>query len=139
MPQARKPADFLAGKTFEGKVVRLLDWPQSPKVGVFLCLPLQAGPSPMGSDMRRDGGMPPQHSCPLQVYASVLWLTVAFGLVGLPSRGLAQSPAGAAAPLQLAPVQVRSQRLGAEQVVRETSTFATTIDTSAWPVLLWDR
>src|SRR6266566_1348808 len=136
MPQARKPADFLAGKTFEGKVVRLLDWPQSPKVGVFLCLPLQAGPSPMGSNMRREGGMPSQHYCPLQVYASVLWLTVAWGLVGLPSRGLAQSSAGAAAPLQLAPVQVRSQRLGAEQVVRETSTFATTIDTSAWPVLL---
>ena len=74
--------------------------------------------------------MPPQHYCPVHVYASVFWLTVAWGLAGLPSRGLAQSPAGAAAPLQLAPVEVRSQRLGAEQIVRETSTFATTIDTS---------
>src|SRR4051794_28717452 len=130
MPQARKPADFLAGKTFEGKVVRLLDWPQSPKVGVFLCLPLQACPLLMVSYRRREGGMPPQHYRPVRVYASVLWLTVVWGLVGLPSRGLAQSPTGAAAPLQLAPVEVRSQRLGAEQVVRETSTFATTIDTS---------
>ena len=37
---------------------------------------------------------------------------------------------GAAEPLQLAPVEVRAQRLGVEQTVRETSTFATTIDTS---------
>lgn len=115
MPQARKPADFLADKTFEGKVVRLLDWPQSPKVGVFLCLPLQAGPSPIVSNMRREGGMLPKYCCPIHVYASVFWLTVAWGLVSLPSRGLAQSPVGAAAPLQLAPVEVRSQRLGAEQ------------------------
>jgi iron complex outermembrane receptor protein len=74
--------------------------------------------------------MPLQHHYPVQVYASVLLLTVALGLVSLPSRGLAQSSAGAAAPLQLAPVEVRSQRLGTEQIVRETSTFATTIDTS---------
>ena len=77
-----------------------------------------------------NGGMPPKYYCPIHVYASVLWLTVAWGLVGLPGSGLAQSPAGTAAPLQLAPVEVRSQRLGAEQIVRETSTFATTIDTS---------
>lgn len=42
----------------------------------------------------------------------------------------AQTPDSTAAPLQLAPVEVRSQRLGAEQVVRETSTFATSLDTS---------
>jgi hypothetical protein len=127
-------------------VGRLLEWPQSPKVGVFLCLPLQADPLPIVSDRRREGaplnwrpsadavagngGMPPQHSYPIHVYVSVAWLIVAWGLVSLPSRGLAQSPAGTGAPLQLAPVQVRSQRLGAEQIVRETSTFATTIDTS---------
>ena len=61
--------------------------------------------------------MPPQHSCPIHVYASVLWLTVVLGLVGLPSRGLAQSSSGAAAPLQLAPVEVCGQRLGVEQTV----------------------
>jgi hypothetical protein len=49
MPQARKPADFLAAQAFEGKVVRLLDWPQSPKVGVFLCLPFYASPLPVVS------------------------------------------------------------------------------------------
>jgi outer membrane cobalamin receptor len=74
--------------------------------------------------------MPPQHSCPVHVYASVLWLTVVWGVAGVPSPGLAQSSPDTAAPLQLAPVEVRSQRLGAEQVVRETSTFATTIDTT---------
>ena len=71
-----------------------------------------------------------QHSCPIRVYASVLWLTVVWSLVSLPARGLAQSSPGAAEPLQLAPVEVRAQRLGVEQTVRETSTFATTIDTS---------
>ena len=60
----------------------------------------------------------------------MLWLTVVCGLVSLPARGLAQSSPGAAEPLQLAPVEVRAQRLGVEQTVRETSTFATTIDTS---------
>jgi outer membrane cobalamin receptor len=84
----------------------------------------------MVSDSRKEGGMPPQHSCPVHVYASVLWLTVVWGLVDVPSHGLAQSSPDAAAPLQLAPVEVHSQRLGAEQVVRETSTFATTIDTT---------
>jgi len=34
------------------------------------------------------------------------------------------------APTILAPVEVRGQRLGVEQVVRETSTFATVVDTS---------
>jgi TonB-dependent Receptor Plug Domain len=130
---SRKPGnlpDFLADETFEGKVVRLLDWPQSPKVGVFLCLPRQAGPRTMVSTMRREGGMRPQHSCLIHVYASVLWLTVIWGLACLPSHGLAQSSPDAETPLQLAPVQVRGQRLGVEQTVRETSTFATTIDTS---------
>ena len=51
-------------------------------------------------------------------------------LCSLPARGLAQSSSDAAAPIQLAPVEVRGQRLGVEQVMRETSTFATTIDTS---------
>ena len=74
--------------------------------------------------------MRPKHSRPLHVYASVLWLTVVWGLACLPSRGLAQPSPGAGAPLQLAPVEVRGQRLGVEQTVRETSTFATTIDTS---------
>jgi outer membrane cobalamin receptor len=74
--------------------------------------------------------MPSQHSCPVHVYVSVLWLTVVWGLVGVPSHSLAQSSPEATAPLQLAPVEVRGQRLGAEQVVRETSTFATTIDTT---------
>jgi vitamin B12 transporter len=74
--------------------------------------------------------MRPQHSGLIHVYASVLWLTVVWGLACLPSRGLAQSSPDAGTPLQLAPVQVRGQRLGVEQTVRETSTFATTIDTS---------
>jgi hypothetical protein len=54
----RKPGnlpDFLADQTFEGKVGRLLCWPQSPKVGVFLCLPLQAPPRTMVSTRRREG------------------------------------------------------------------------------------
>src|SRR5688572_13576409 len=87
-------------------------------------------PLDMVSDSRKEEGMPSQHSCPVHIYASVLWLTIVWGLVGVPSHGLAQYSPGAAAPLQLAPVEVRSQRLGAEQVVRETSTFATTIDTT---------
>ena len=74
--------------------------------------------------------MRPKHSWPIHVYASVLWLSVVWGLVSLPARGLAQSSSDDAAPIQLAPVEVRGQRLGVEQVMRETSTFATTIDTS---------
>ena len=109
---------------------RLLYWPQSPQVGVFLCLPRQAGPRTMISRLRREGGMRPQHSCLIHVSASVLWLTIVWGLACLPSRSLAQPSPGAGAPLQLAPVEVRGQRLGVEQIVRETSTFATTIDTS---------
>jgi outer membrane cobalamin receptor len=74
--------------------------------------------------------MRPKHSRPIHVYSSVLWLTVVWGYGSLPSRSLAQSSPHAAASLQLAPVEVRGQRLGVEQTVRETSTFATTIDTS---------
>lgn len=42
----------------------------------------------------------------------------------------AQTPDSATPPLQMAPVKVSGQRLGAEQVIRETSAFATSIDTS---------
>jgi iron complex outermembrane receptor protein len=74
--------------------------------------------------------MRPKHSYPIHVYAGVLWLTAVCGLVSWPSHSLGQSSPGTAEPLQLAPVEVRGQRLGVEQIMRETSTFATTIDTS---------
>ncbi len=47
----------------------------------------------------------------------------------VPHHSAAQAPASTA-PTQLPPVEVRGQRLGVEQVVRETSTFATVVDTS---------
>ena len=71
MPQARKPADFLAAQTFEGKVVRLLDWPQSPKVGVFLCT-ASASPLPVVSALEGWRGLcsPPTPWGPVRCDAS---------------------------------------------------------------------
>ena len=59
-----------------------------------------------------------------------VWLTMLLCLAVLPHSGAAQTPTSATTPAQLPPVEVRGQRLGAEQVVRETSTFATVVDTS---------
>ena len=64
------------------------------------------------------------------VYVRCCWLLVLGGLVVVSTRVTAQESASAAAPLQLAPVKVQAQRLGAEQVVRDTSAFATSINTA---------
>jgi outer membrane cobalamin receptor len=75
--------------------------------------------------------MAPQSHGSYYVSISLGWLLLLSGLVVQPV--CAQSPSDAAAPLQLAPVEVRGKRLGVEQLVRETSTFATSIDTSDAP------
>ncbi|MGE3539434.1 MAG: TonB-dependent receptor plug domain-containing protein [Candidatus Tectimicrobiota bacterium] len=57
--------------------------------------------------------------------ALLLW-----SCLSAPWLALAQTPAESTAPLQLAPVEVKGQRLGVEQIARDTSTFATVLDTS---------
>lgn len=65
----------------------------------------------------------------IHICRGVLWLLALWGLTCLPYQSAAQAPSSDV-PLQLSPVEVRGQRLGAAQVVRETSTFATVVETS---------
>jgi outer membrane cobalamin receptor len=65
----------------------------------------------------------------IRAFRGVLWLLAIWSLTCLPHHSAAQAPSSPA-PTQLPPVEVRGQRLGASQVVRETSTFATVVDTS---------
>jgi len=59
----------------------------------------------------------------------VAWLTVALCLVISPPELYAQPPS-AAPPVQLPAVEVREQHLDTQHHIRETSTFATAVDTS---------
>lgn len=59
-----------------------------------------------------------------------LGLILLGGLLSGPRSAAAQAPTDSAPPLQLAPVEVKAQRLGVEQITRETSAFATVLDTS---------
>jgi iron complex outermembrane receptor protein len=63
------------------------------------------------------------------VIAFLFWAVIATLAVSPPLVGAQTSPS-TTAPVQLPQVEVRDERLGEPQLVRETSTFATVVDTS---------
>lgn len=76
--------------------------------------------------------MPSPHT-PLRLLTGVFWLLLLAGLMRGPCPVAAQDPPESPPPLQLAPVEVKGERLGVQQITRETSAFATVLDTSDAP------
>jgi iron complex outermembrane receptor protein len=65
-----------------------------------------------------------------EVVMALLWLAMVVSLTVAPRLVGAQSRPPTQAPVQLPQVEVRDERLGGPQLVRDTSTFATVVDTS---------